>query len=139
MFRLLHGVSEEEWRTNPDVRFPIPPFVPELDGSGDESGDESTSAGGDDKLPQDGWRSGEQERDAAKQAGKWPDGAPLGRGHGSPYLQPEYALKIAAAEKTVEGRPREGVCARVASPPQRLHSQPTRAMCASAVGRGRCC
>ena len=86
MFRLLHGVSEEEWRNNPAVRFTAPPYSPELDGSDDEG---TSVEGGEDEASASQWAtwcSGACARDAAVNAGKWPDGSPIGRGHGSPYL-----------------------------------------------------
>ena len=39
---------------------------------------------------------------------RWPDGRPVGRGHASPYLQPQYAAAIADGRKKVEGRPGGG-------------------------------
>lgn len=52
------------------------------------------------------WRSGEDVRDIALEHGKWGDGEPIGRGHGSPYLQPKWAADIHAVVKRIEGRPR---------------------------------
>lgn len=54
------------------------------------------------------WDSGQVQLDAALAAGKWPDGAPIGRGFGQPYLQHEYAKLMAAGCKTAEGRPGGG-------------------------------
>lgn len=45
---------------------------------------------------------------AAKKAGFWPDGVRVGRGHGQPYLQKQYADAIVSGKKTVEGRPGNG-------------------------------
>jgi ASC-1-like (ASCH) protein len=56
----------------------------------------------------EGWRSGKTELAAARRAGRWADGIPLGRGHGQPYLQAKYARDIRAQVKTVEGRPGKG-------------------------------
>ena len=50
------------------------------------------------------WRSGQAVLDQARSMGKWPDGKPIGKGHGSPYLQAVYAEKIGKLEKKVEGR-----------------------------------
>ena len=63
-----------------------------------------------------GWESGVRERGAARTAKKWPDGEPVGRGHGSPYLKERWAHAMAAGIKKVEGRPDEGV---------RCRTQPT--------------
>ena len=59
------------------------------------------------------WASGETELQAARLAGKWPDGQKIGRGHGSPYLQPSYAHAIQELSKTVEGRPGIGWAVKV--------------------------
>ena len=53
--------------------------------------------------------SGEGNRDHTRTTGKWPDGAPVGRGHGQPYLRPIYAQLIRKKLKTVEAWPNEGV------------------------------
>ena len=66
------------------------------------------------------WESGERKRDAARAAMQWPDGEPVGRGHGSPYLKERWAKAMAAGIKKVEGRPDEGVRCRTAH----LPSQP---------------
>lgn len=55
------------------------------------------------------WRSGVDARNAATGLGHWPDGCKVGRGHGSPYLQPIWASKMARGEKVVEARPNDGV------------------------------
>lgn len=55
-----------------------------------------------------GWSSGESQRDAAKSTKHWPDGAPIGRGHGQPYLQARWARQLRNGLKQVEGRPDEG-------------------------------
>ena len=60
-----------------------------------------------------GWASGETELAAFQRVGKWPDGKPLGRGHGQPYLQPLYAHAMRSKRKTVEGRPGTGWAANV--------------------------
>ena len=60
-----------------------------------------------------GWTSGMAELEAARRAGRWADGAPLGRGHGQPYLQAKYARDIRAQVKKVEGRPGQGWATRV--------------------------
>ena len=52
---------------------------------------------------------------AAKKSGRWADGAPLGRGHGQPYLQPKYAELMRQGAKTVEGRANVGWAAAVAA------------------------
>ena len=54
------------------------------------------------------WRTGQAALKLAKRAKRWPDGAPLGKGFGSPYLQAEYAEQIGALEKPTEGRPGGG-------------------------------
>ena len=54
------------------------------------------------------WSSGEKELAVARHAGQWADGAKIGRGHGSPYLQMAYAQAIRNRTKTVEGRPGKG-------------------------------
>jgi ASC-1-like (ASCH) protein len=41
-------------------------------------------------------------------AGRWPDGNRMGRGHGQPYLKPEYADLIRSGAKTWEGRANAG-------------------------------
>ena len=38
-------------------------------------------------------------RDACRKKGCWPDGKPIGRGHGQPYLAPQWAIKIADGSK----------------------------------------
>ena len=43
----------------------------------------------------------------------WPDGRPLGRGHGQPYLQSKYADRVKAGTKTWEGRVYAGWCTKV--------------------------
>lgn len=48
-------------------------------------------------------------RDACRKKGCWPDGKPIGRGHGQPYLAPQWAIKIADGSKKVEGRADDGV------------------------------
>ena len=55
------------------------------------------------------WRSGENVRDNAIELRKWGDGQPVGRGHGSPYLQPRWAACIHNGVKRIEGRPWDGV------------------------------
>jgi len=60
-----------------------------------------------------GWTSGDAELAAFQRVGKWPDGKPLGRGHGQPYLQPQYAHAIRCKQKKVEGRPGTGWAANV--------------------------
>ena len=52
--------------------------------------------------------SGEHEMAKAINRGMWQDGEPVGYGHSSPYLQPEYAAAIADRRKTHEGRPGGG-------------------------------
>ena len=64
--------------------------------------------------PWSNFRSGVPELNEIRTAGAWPDGAALGRGHGQPYLQPQYAQAIANKTKTVEGRPGVGWAAGVA-------------------------
>lgn len=59
------------------------------------------------------WDSGQAALDAALRSGRWPDGARVGKAHVRPYLQPEYARKIASGSKTVEGRPANGWAAAV--------------------------
>jgi hypothetical protein len=44
----------------------------------------------------------------AKEKGQWSDGAPIGRGHGQPYLECKYAKAIRRRKKRVEGRPGGG-------------------------------
>ena len=61
------------------------------------------------------WLSGEDVRDSAVQIRSWSDGLPVGKGHGSPYLQATWAAAIHERLKTVEGRPNDGVCS--SSPP----------------------
>ena len=56
-----------------------------------------------------GWVSGEVQRDTVRSSGFWPDGAAVGSGHGSPYLQPIFAHAIRSKAKRVEGRPCDGV------------------------------
>ena len=60
-----------------------------------------------------GWSSGETELAAVNRAGRWPDGQKIGRGHGQPYLQPQYAHAMRRLAKTVEGRPGTGWAANV--------------------------
>ena len=55
------------------------------------------------------WKSGEDVRHKAIELRKWADGQPVGRGHGSPYLQPRWAASIHNGVKRVEGRPWDGV------------------------------
>ena len=57
----------------------------------------------------DGWRDGVAEKKAALEAGKWPDGEHVGRGHGSPYLGAEHAKHMRDGIKVIEGRVDEGV------------------------------
>ena len=113
MFALAHGVTAAEWHTNPAVRFALPPLTPELVQSDDDADDQDMKVDEqDEKKTQalwQGWESGERARDAAKAAGQWPDGARIGRGHGSPYLQPQYARSMRAGIKSKEGRPLQGV------------------------------
>ena len=54
------------------------------------------------------WDDGAEALQGIKRAGVWPDGSPLGRGHGQPYLQAVYATMLRAGTKTVEGRPNVG-------------------------------
>ena len=59
------------------------------------------------------WDGGDLALAAFRRRGEWADGARLDRGHGQPYLQPEFARAIRDLRKTVEGRPREGWAAAV--------------------------
>jgi ASC-1-like (ASCH) protein len=59
------------------------------------------------------WDDGSRALQQARNARQWADGSPLGRGHGCPYLQPQYALAMRSGKKTVEGRPHAGWAAQV--------------------------
>ena len=54
--------------------------------------------------PKISWTTGEAELRGVRRAGHWEDGAPLGRGHASPYLQPHFERQIVMGTKCVEGR-----------------------------------
>ena len=93
MFALSHGMSWHAWHaqdaaTRASLVPQQKPVMLPSDAS-ETSGEEEEE---DDRAdPWAGWVSGEEQRDAAKAAKAWPDGAPLGCGHGSPYLQPRWA------------------------------------------------
>ena len=61
----------------------------------------------------EGWDDGSAALKLSRRSGSWPDGMPVGRGFGQPYLRPEFAEDVAAGRKTIEGRPREGWAAAV--------------------------
>ena len=52
--------------------------------------------------------SGERELRSSRKLGKWPDGAPVGRGFPQPCLKDQYAAAIIEGRKTFEGRPGGG-------------------------------
>ena len=71
-----------------------------------------TARSGDPRRWDDRWQSGEREEarnSKATKEGTWEDGAPVGRGHGSPYLLEVWARKIRNGKKRNEGRPFDGV------------------------------
>lgn len=119
MFRIMTGMSKDEWHAqglSADERG-IPHATPVLDRSDDsgEGSDEAAAAPCDPRQTRVGssctqkWQASLAERDRVRSSGKWPDGAPVGRGHGQPYIKLAYAEAIASGAKTVEGRPNEGV------------------------------
>lgn len=59
------------------------------------------------------WTSGETELRRARALGHWDNGEPIGQGHPSPCLSPEYELQIAKGSKTIEGRPANGFAKKV--------------------------
>ena len=109
MFRLSSGMSPQQFaatgKTAAELGFAKmePKYV-----ASDEDVDVTNSATHA-ALSTHGWRSGEITRDAVVKARVWDDGAPYGRGHGSPYLKPEWAKRMHDRQKTIEGRPDEGV------------------------------
>ena len=108
MFALTHGMEWMEWSAlDPDERAmkqkeisrEMVPILAPSDDSSDEAVEDMW----------EGWVSGEVQRDTVRSSGFWPDGAAVGSGHGSPYLQPIFAHAIRSKAKRVEGRPRDGV------------------------------
>ena len=135
MFRASHGVTEDEWDALSDEerRRRVRHVQPNYNLS-DRSCSESFSTDGEDDhhVQQINCSIGMRARDDAKKLGMWPDGAAIGRGHGQPYLQQRWAVKIRDRVKVVEGRPCEGVSTSLAASsfPCRL----TCACCTYAVG-----
>jgi len=80
---------------------------------------EDEEAGSDTEPAEVEWRSGEAEVEAARAAGVWPDGRPLGTGHDTPYMKPRWARATLCGDKTMEGRPNQGVRS---SPPTKVSS-----------------
>ena len=106
MLQIAAGVSDEVWAANgyappPHLQDEIALLDPDFFHS-----DEDVDADGvlniglrvnvlvQAQLPTN-WKSGATERDVARTSGYWPDGKPVGRGHGQPYLQPKYAVLMA--------------------------------------------
>ena len=108
MFRATFGMSYDDFWSDERHQQDIPKaeawFYPSDEGGGSENEQPNSSS-----KEWSAWRSGEDVRDAAKDKGKWPDGAPVGRGHGSPYLKPHWAKRMRRGEKLIEGRPLDGV------------------------------
>ena len=111
MFALSHGMEHHEWLALPEderneLLSKMPLDEPVHKNSDAETLDDASST---QASAWEGWSSGESQRDAAKSAKHWPDGAPIGRGHGQPYLQAHWARQLRNGLKQVEGRPDEGV------------------------------
>ena len=110
MFRMMTGMSKEDFFSVPLEARGIPAAKPIIDASDDDGNDEDETVGvqsqTDDPAP---WRRTEVARDKARSCGFWADGAPVGRGHGQPYLKRKYADAILLGKKTGEGRINEGV------------------------------
>ena len=113
----FHALTEEERRSHVTrILSPIQSDDENVKLSEDEE------AGSDTEPAEAEWRSGEAEVNAARAAGVWPDGRPLGTGHDTPYMKPRWARATLCGDKTMEGRPNQGVRS---SPPTKLSSPPT--------------
>ena len=98
--------AESEWWSSGQAAQPRPKMQPWYDKSDQSSSPEDSSCDSSEGANRwDKWQSGETARDKAKQEGTWEDGAPVGRGHGSPYLREVWARRIRNGRKRYEGRP----------------------------------
>ena len=115
MFQLMYGMPLSEWESKSRPRpmeledWMIPSDDGCLSSSSEEAQKDEEESTGNAECGWSGWRSGEAERDSVKSLGRWHDGTPIGKGHGSPYLAPRWAKQMHGGWKVVEGRPDEGV------------------------------
>ena len=106
MFELSFGMTQEEFYASGGLAtHKIRIAAPRWEASGDDSADDDEE----EKNSWAGWRDGLAQLNAAKVTMQWPDGQPVGRGHGTPYIKEIWAKAIVAGTKKVEERPDEGV------------------------------